>query len=139
MNQHPLSFLSEAIKKTVVTAFNAIESVQTAPIKAGHAYLGTDPILEKGDHIMVYCGYMHHGLYLGNGMVIHYPKPHGRGRIQIDSIAAFKNGRSIEKRHSNLRHSRDEVVRRAYSRLGETEYSLLFNNCEHFVNWCRNG
>ncbi|GMK40548.1 hypothetical protein PCCS19_36040 [Paenibacillus sp. CCS19] len=137
--KHPLSFLSEAIKKTAITAFNAIESVQTAPIRAGHAFLGSDPVLEKGDHIMVYCGYMHHGLYIGNNMVIHYTKPSGKGRIQIDSLETFKNGKSIEKRQSNLRRSRDAAVSRAYSRLGEAEYNLIFKNCEHFVNWCRNG
>ena len=28
---------------------------------------------------------------------------------------------------------------RAYEKLGEDSYSLVFNNCEHFVNWCFNG
>ena len=26
---------------------------------------------------------------------------------------------------------------RACSRLGEHEYDLIFNNCEHFAIWCR--
>lgn len=30
-------------------------------------------------------------------------------------------------------------VARARSRLGESRYSLVFNNCEHFVNWCIEG
>ena len=25
------------------------------------------------------------------------------------------------------------------SRLGEQNYNLLFNNCEHFANWCKTG
>lgn len=33
----------------------------------------------------------------------------------------------------------EETVRRAKSRLGETKYSLLFNNCEHFAIWCKTG
>jgi hypothetical protein len=29
-----------------------------------------------------------------------------------------------------------EAVRRARSRLGEDDYRLLTNNCEHFCSWC---
>lgn len=31
------------------------------------------------------------------------------------------------------------VIRRAMSRLGESEYHLIFNNCEHFKNWVLEG
>jgi len=34
---------------------------------------------------------------------------------------------------------RAESVERAYSRLGEDDYHILFNNCEHFVSWCISG
>jgi len=33
----------------------------------------------------------------------------------------------------------DEVVERAMSRIGEEEYDLVFNNCEHFARWCKTG
>jgi len=32
-----------------------------------------------------------------------------------------------------------ETIERAKSRLGEREYSLPFNNCEHFAIWCKTG
>jgi Lecithin retinol acyltransferase len=32
-----------------------------------------------------------------------------------------------------------EVVRRARSRIGEDNYRLLTNNCEHFCEWCVRG
>jgi Lecithin retinol acyltransferase len=32
-----------------------------------------------------------------------------------------------------------EVVRRARSRIGEDNYRLLTNNCEHFCEWCLHG
>lgn len=32
-----------------------------------------------------------------------------------------------------------ETLRRAKSRLGESSYNLIFNNCEHFVVWCKTG
>jgi hypothetical protein len=31
------------------------------------------------------------------------------------------------------------TLRRAMSRLGEHNYNLLFNNCEHFAHWCKTG
>ena len=39
----------------------------------------------------------------------------------------------------NLYFLPQEIVRRARSRLGENDYRLLTNNCEHFCNWCLDG
>ena len=36
-------------------------------------------------------------------------------------------------------YSPEETVRRAESRLGETKYNLLTENCEHFAIWCKTG
>lgn len=33
----------------------------------------------------------------------------------------------------------EEVVERAQSRMGERNYNLLVNNCEHFAVWCKTG
>ncbi len=33
----------------------------------------------------------------------------------------------------------EETILRAKSKLGEKNYSLVFNNCEHFVVWCKTG
>lgn len=35
--------------------------------------------------------------------------------------------------------SPDETIARAKSRLGETKYSLMLNNCEHYAIWCKTG
>ena len=31
------------------------------------------------------------------------------------------------------------TLRRAMGRIGEQNYNLLFNNCEHFATWCKTG
>ena len=36
-------------------------------------------------------------------------------------------------------YSEQEIVKRAKSKLGEQGYNILFQNCEHFVTWCRYG
>jgi hypothetical protein len=41
--------------------------------------------------------------------------------------------------HPRSPYSPAEIVRRARSRLGENDYRLLTNNCEHFCNWCLSG
>ena len=33
----------------------------------------------------------------------------------------------------------EETLKRAYSRIGESNYHLLGNNCEHFALWCKTG
>ncbi|MCG9053034.1 lecithin retinol acyltransferase family protein [Laribacter hongkongensis] len=41
--------------------------------------------------------------------------------------------------HPHRRHDAAASIRRAYRRMHEQGYSLLFNNCEHFVTWCIEG
>lgn len=36
-------------------------------------------------------------------------------------------------------YSAEETIKRAESKLGEREYNLFLNNCEHFAIWCKTG
>ena len=83
--------------------------------------------------------YQHHGIDCGDGTVIHYRKP--SEIIERTSLATFSRGNPVyvAKYSDGFGFVPDVVVERAKSRLGEREYNLLFNNCEHFVNWCKTG
>jgi len=99
--------------------------------------------LLAGTHLIAHRrGYTHHGIYLGDGRVVHYAGriKYPQGLIEEISLAEFSEGRAflVEKPESG-RFNRHEIVRRARSRLGESRYDLLKNNCEHFCNWCRLG
>jgi hypothetical protein len=86
--------------------------------------------------------YSHHGIYVGNGRVIHYAGlSHGlrRGPVEDVSLEYFAHGRSIRVRDDRPCFDRREVVARARSRLGERSYRILTNNCEHFCEWCLKG
>ena len=86
--------------------------------------------------------YSHHGIYVGNGRVIHYAGlAHGlqRGPVEDVSLQQFSHGRGIRVRHDPPRFDRREVVERARSRLGERSYRVLTNNCEHFCAWALRG
>lgn len=98
----------------------------------------------KGDHLVSSrLGYSHHGLYIGNGEVIHYSgfsELFDKGSIEVTTLEDFEQGRgSFVENHFVSVYDADERVERACSKLGEDSYNLLFNNCEHFVNWCFNG
>jgi len=96
-----------------------------------------------GSHLVTPRGiYSHHGIYVGNEQVIHYGGlAHGvrSGPVEEVSLAHFAQGRKIRVRHDPPQFDRLEVVERARSRLGECNYRLLTNNCEHFCAWALQG
>ena len=103
-------------------------------------------MMAKGDRIYVYRNlfqfdglYKHYGIDCGDGSVINYRKP--SEVIEQTSIATFSRGNPVylAEDPKGFCFVPDVVVERAKSRLGEHKYNLLFNNCEHFANWCKTG
>ena len=86
--------------------------------------------------------YTHHGIYIGNGRVIHYAGLAGglwRAPVEVIPLEHFARGRAIRIRCDRRVFDRGEVVERARSRLGEHCYRILTNNCEHFCAWALRG
>ncbi|MEE9310451.1 MAG: lecithin retinol acyltransferase family protein [Cocleimonas sp.] len=92
--------------------------------------------------------YTHHGLGLGNNRVIHYSGLAdglvadwaSAGVIEEVSVDDFAQGKEIIiKDHTDRKFKGDEAIIRARLRLGEAQYHVLHNNCEHLVEWCING
>jgi lecithin:retinol acyltransferase len=86
-------------------------------------------------------GYRHHGIYAGSGRVIHYA---GRGCYPLGCIEEIPLQQFVGRRALRVGIAPDvlrgsDIVERARSRLGECQYDLLRNNCEHFCNWCELG
>lgn len=88
-------------------------------------------------------GYYHHGIYLGASQVVHYSGLCAglhAGPVEVLALQQFASGKPVWVRSTQqVRFEREEVVRRALSRVGENQYRLLTNNCEHFCNWCLYG
>lgn len=86
--------------------------------------------------------FIHHGIYLGGGRIAHYGgyrdsiKP---GSIEVTDLERFADSRPVWILQEPSSYSSEEVVSRAHSRIGECHYSIFFNNCEHFCNWCTRG
>ncbi|ORT49518.1 hypothetical protein ST37_14070 [Vibrio sp. qd031] len=100
--------------------------------------------LQPGDHLVVdisnntseqytrYVGSKHHGLYVGDDMVIHFNAQ--LDEVTTDCIDNFRDGCSLHiKRHAS---SPKRAVSKAHNKLGYRGYHVLTNNCEHFVNYC---
>jgi hypothetical protein len=99
------------------------------------------PDLPRGVHLATRRpGYVHHGIYIGDGKVIHYAgfsRRLCRGPVEIVSIDQFAAGFGFEViSHPFAKYAGLAAVHRAVSRLGERNYRLLTNNCEHFCLWC---
>lgn len=100
--------------------------------------------MQAGDRLVSSRGlHTHHGICVGNNQVIHYGVL-GDGRdkecVQLVSLKKFEAGRgSWVERHLICTYTAGTRVKRARSRLGEDDYNVVFNNCEHFVNWCFDG
>lgn len=80
-------------------------------------------------------GYSHHALSIDEYEVIHYQD----GEVKIETLESFAKGAAIHIVDTPRLYRKEEVIARAYSKLGERSYNLLFNNCEHFVRWAFNG
>ncbi len=99
--------------------------------------------MARGDHICVRrLLYWHHGIDCGDGTAIHYSgSPLKRSRAIVERVAldVFTKGRAIRLVQYDPAPSAEDVMQRAESRLEESRYHLLFNNCEHFARWCMTG
>ncbi|AFZ45994.1 PspA/IM30 family protein [Cyanobacterium stanieri PCC 7202] len=102
--------------------------------------------MAKGDQLYVWRKfanldgvYQHHGIDIGNGHIIHYRKP--SEIIEKTPFNIFSRGNKVYIRQYPRGFSfiPELVLERAFSRLGEQKYNLLFNNCEHFATWCKTG
>ncbi len=94
--------------------------------------------------------YRHYGVYAGRGKVIHFTgSSPAAARIRLTSVSEFEHGTFLDSVaggnsgiHADERvefpEGKAAVVRRARSLLGTDfgGYHLLWNNCEHFANWC---
>lgn len=105
--------------------------------------------LQPGDHIRVkYQSFYHHGLYEGNGNVIHFAGPSMQALmdpekviVRRDTLDDFSMDRHIEVRCYSLKEklqkrNAQKILAAAQESLGEAGYDILYNNCEHFVNRC---
>ncbi|MFN9367266.1 MAG: lecithin retinol acyltransferase family protein [Planctomycetia bacterium] len=89
--------------------------------------------------------YLHHGIDLGDGTVVHarpddFRNPFAGGRIVRTTLEAFALGRPVRTVvDPPARFGADAIVDRAVAAVGREGYSPVVDNCEHFATWCATG
>ena len=64
----------------------------------------------------------------------------GYNPVKLQSTTKFISNSAYEwYNKKRVFYSENETVKRAYSRIGECNYNLINNNCEHFAIWCKTG
>ncbi len=97
--------------------------------------------LAIGDHLVSKRKlYTHHGIYIGDNRVIHYSglaQGLQSGPVVISDLKEFLCGHTYQlRKYDSKKFTPTEIRARALNRLGESLYHPLFNNCEHFAEWC---
>lgn len=101
-------------------------------------------LLHPGDHLRVArpLGYDHHGIYEGDGQVIHFTgvaPSKAAARIARTTYRDFAAGGRVEVVEYGRCDAPHVVVARARNLLGKGSYDIFANNCEHFARWCKTG
>jgi hypothetical protein len=128
------------MSKTAETTVNAMDhdlpSHDMTPTHRAHWPVGAHLVTPRR-------GYTHHGIYAGNGMVVHYAgfsRSLRRGPVEQVPQSVFAAGHPVRiEPATRPAYTGDEAARRACSRIGENRYRLITHNCEHFCDWCLHG
>lgn len=104
---------------------------------------------ERGDMVRVRIGSIwHYGVYVSDDEVIQFGFPPREGAVSQETITVcatdmdgFSGGSIVEKAKLSIgerlrRNPPEKTVAIARSRIGESGYDLLHNNCEHFAFEC---
>ena len=89
--------------------------------------------------------YMHHGIDVGDGTVVHarpddFRSPLAGGRVERTSRAEFAGGgTAIVTTEPPAAYPPDKIVSRALEHVGREGYCPVVDNCEHFATWCATG
>lgn len=89
--------------------------------------------------------YMHHGIDVGDGTVVHarphdFRRPFAGGRVERIGREVFAAGSPIDVvREPAAAFSPATIVARALRHVGRPGYCPVVDNCEHFATWCATG
>ena len=100
-----------------------------------------------GAHIRTKVGEIHHhGIYIGNDEVVQFGLPSDAFTLKKDIVVmrsplkdflvGFIEVKVFSKQELKEKRSNEEIIACALSKLGEGNYNILKNNCEHFCNEC---
>ena len=117
----PLGILYEALLNAEDSIDNVAAATDPGKDHGGMRASEARDRLHKGDHILAHL------------------LPDLLPKVMVVSLECFAAGDPVQVFDEGTFYSPDEIIGRARSRLGETRYGLVCNNCENFATWCRLG
>ncbi|WP_373480900.1 lecithin retinol acyltransferase family protein [Geminocystis sp.] len=103
--------------------------------------------MAKGDHLyysFFFNGFpiTHHGIDCGNALVIEFGKKQGskdKCIVTITTLNDFYANRKVSVKPYGKCDCANIVIDRARKMLGQENYNLFTNNCEHLATYCKTG
>lgn len=105
--------------------------------------------LYPGAHIRVKMNnFYHHGIYIGNSEVVQFGYPDNVYQDPNDVVVMrspiqdfvgneqFIEVYSFSKDELKHKLKDEDIIKEALSHVGERNYNIMKNNCEHFANRC---
>lgn len=101
--------------------------------------------MARGDHLRINRGgYEHHGIDIGDGTVVHFAPTSVDGykfqicRQEIEKFLGNDNADVVYYPDGTAFHP-DQTCVISLAQIGESNYKLLRNNCEHLAQYCKTG
>ncbi len=104
--------------------------------------------MHRGDHIKIGRGfYSHHGIFIDRDQVVHFsgePKQKNQSQIEMTTLEQFINGAKETKvkivaYEADVVFDTETTIRLALESIGDSDYHIVFRNCEHFATYCKTG
>jgi hypothetical protein len=104
---------------------------------------GLRRVVQAGDHVVAerswgLVPYEHHGIYIGNGVIIHLADEKVR-KVTLKDFSGDHDDMWIKDYGDLTYFGRQHIVDRARFMLGTMGYNLNDMNCEHFASFCVTG
>lgn len=91
--------------------------------------------------------FYHHAIYIGNNEVVQFGTPNNvfmdpkdvyvlRSPLSDFTKSNFIEVRVYDRKELKKKRKDEDIIKFALSKVGEGNYNILHNNCEHFANEC---
>jgi Lecithin retinol acyltransferase len=135
---------------TVAKLMSALQQHNMQPVSGVYYSSSIRHGIEEGAHLAVWCllargmGYFHHGMYIGNGLIVHLQRNQGGPRFDhLDTFLEGSDKYFVVDYKPDWYDARAKAIEIAKYYVNNPRalqpYNLVDMNCEYFVTGCKTG